>query len=243
MSNIVGLGSLNKKDPEKNPKTTQSYAGGEKSGIAVQNPDDEQPMHIYVYQDGFIVDNGPFRPLAGNPVNQEFINDINQGYCPRELMTGRNNPLPISLLDRKAQKYDPAQHKAVGQPQSNDSCCGSSAPARPALEAFSGQGRSLASPSTNVQASFNTSATGDVEIDASRPTTNLRIRFHNGQQRTQRFNRDATVASLRAFVQSIAPVSTGRFSLMTGFPPRALENDSETLETAGACDTTIIQQL
>ena len=38
--NFRTIGDLNKKDKKKHPKTTESYIGGEKSGLAVENPGD-----------------------------------------------------------------------------------------------------------------------------------------------------------------------------------------------------------
>lgn len=196
-----------------------------------------RPISIIAYEDGFIVDNGAFRPLANNPQNQQFIDDINEGYCPRELMGNRKNPLPIALTDHRNKKYNAAEHK-----NSSDSCCGgSTSPSKPALEAFSGQARSLGG--NTAQASFNANATGEVTVDPSRPSTTLRIRFHNGQQRTQTFNRDAPISQLRAFVNSVAPVSGGNFKLVTGFPPVSLDDESATLESVGVIDTTVIQHL
>jgi UBX domain-containing protein 1 len=93
----------------KTEKTTESYTGGEKSGMAVENPDDiegvlakakensqkhkdegtddkrpDTEVRITVYQNGFVVDDGEFREYD-TPVNKEFMSELNKGYVPKEL--------------------------------------------------------------------------------------------------------------------------------------------------------------
>ena len=49
---------------------------------------------------------------------------------------------------------------------------------------------------------------------------------------TQEFNVDQTVMAIHQFVMSIAPVD-GSYSLMTGFPPKPLDDASKTILQAG----------
>lgn len=95
----------NKGDKKKN----ESYTGGEKSGMAVENPDDiegvikqaqqnsenkksagddekkpDVEIRITLYQNGFTVEKGDFRDYDSEE-NKKFMKELNQGYVPEEL--------------------------------------------------------------------------------------------------------------------------------------------------------------
>ena len=104
------LGDLNKdsKPGDKDKKNTESYTGGEKSGMAVENPDDimgviekakkgsearkekgdegkpDVEIRITLYKNGFTVENGELRPY-NTEENKEFMKELNDGYIPKEL--------------------------------------------------------------------------------------------------------------------------------------------------------------
>lgn len=105
---IRGLGDFKKDDKDAKKKTT-SYAGGEKSGMAVENPDDidgivekarqggrdhasssqagDKPkteLKITLYSNGFVVGDGPFRPYEA-PESKQFMKELNEGYVPKEI--------------------------------------------------------------------------------------------------------------------------------------------------------------
>lgn len=87
---IRGLGDYKKANDDDKKKKTTSYVGGEKSGMAVENPADDDleaivakakaggqqhategkggapktELKITLYSNGFIVDDGPFRPYT-----------------------------------------------------------------------------------------------------------------------------------------------------------------------------------
>ena len=109
---IRGLSDYKKEDDKsKKKKSTNSYAGGEKSGIAVEHPDVEgvlakarekkrpeegkqeeikekkdykHKINITLYSNGFQVDDTPFRPYEGE-VNQKFMKQLNDGHVPDEI--------------------------------------------------------------------------------------------------------------------------------------------------------------
>ena len=90
-----------------------SYTGGEKSGMAVENPDDiegivakarenseknkdrddsDKPkvsIKIVLYQNGFICEDGPFIEYETEE-NKKFIETLNKGYVPEELVKKYN---------------------------------------------------------------------------------------------------------------------------------------------------------
>jgi len=130
----------------KSEKVTESYTGGEKSGMAVENPDDiegvlkkakensekykdgddknkpDTEVKITVYQNGFVVDGGDFRPYD-TPENKEFMKELNEGYVPKELRSKYSKPVGVALEDRRKEKFIP--------------------PPPPAYVAYQGEGTSM----------------------------------------------------------------------------------------------------
>jgi UBX domain-containing protein 1 len=114
----------------KSEKVNESYTGGEKSGMAVENPDDiegvlkkakensekykddddrkkpETEIKISVYQNGFVVADGDFRPYD-TPENKEFMKELNEGYVPKELRAKHSKPVGVALEDRRKEKFIP----------------------------------------------------------------------------------------------------------------------------------------
>jgi UBX domain-containing protein 1 len=112
-------------------KKNESYTGGEKSGMAVENPDDiegviaqaqlnsdkkkegEAPetkpdieIRITLYQNGFTVDSGEFRDYNTDE-NKEFMKELNEGYIPKELRAKYNKPVGIALEDKRTKTFRP----------------------------------------------------------------------------------------------------------------------------------------
>jgi UBX domain-containing protein 1 len=120
------------KNNKKTEKVNESYTGGEKSGMAVENPDDiegvlkkakensekfssidgeerkkpDTEVRITVYQNGFTVDEGEFREYD-TPENKEFMKELNEGYVPKELRAKYNKPVGVALEDRRKEKFIP----------------------------------------------------------------------------------------------------------------------------------------
>ena len=59
---------------------------------------------LIVYQNGFIINNGPFRDRA-IPENQKFMEQVEKGNIPHELMDKGINDLGILLINRKNEIY------------------------------------------------------------------------------------------------------------------------------------------
>eukprot|EP00386_Alphamonas_edax_P007014 GDKI01022979.1.p1 GENE.GDKI01022979.1~~GDKI01022979.1.p1 ORF type:complete len:248 (+),score=85.93 GDKI01022979.1:125-868(+) len=247
MSNVRGLGDFRKDAGQpKDDKGTDSYAGGEKSGIAIQNPTDDLMQHrgtgpmpagskmVTLYRNGFTINDGPFRPST-DPENAKFIKEILAGYAPAELQEGaQGGSVHIAMNDKRQEDYKPP---AAGSG-------GSGAVRAPPVNMFAGQGMSLGgSSSAAAAAQVNTNA-GSVSVDESKPVTTLQIRFHNGQRKAERFNEDATVGHLRAYLQQCAPAPGGSFKILAGFPPKEVTaSDSTTLKDAGLLREAVTQKI
>lgn len=236
---IHGLADLNKKE-DKNKKTNNFYAGGQSSGLAVSSPDAQEIMSkasreakdskpdknevtikLTMYSNGFVVDNGPFRSHS-EPANQAFLKQIKDGRVPQELLaTTRGRPVAIQLEDRSQEEYQ--------------------APPPPKYVAFSGTGLAVDRTSSQPIGSVNMNSP-DPPIEPSLPTTNIQIRFHNGQRKNITVNLGSPVMILHEYVGFAAPV-TGSFQLVSGFPPKPLENMWESIEEAGIAGSAVIQKL
>ena len=105
--------------------------------------------------------------------------------------------------------------------------------------AYAGTGTSLGGTAV-VGGAVNKDATdGRPEVDESKPTTNLQIRFHNGERAILKLNMTHTVGDIHSFVFAVAPVE-GEYRLVTGFPPKPLEDPSASLESIKLKNAAII---
>lgn len=232
---IASLDDYRKKE-EEDKKATQSYAGGEKSGLAIQNPGDKDKeeggddqwkrmqqlassssgplpsdhVQVTVYRNGFVVGDGPFRPIS-DPLNKKFMDEMAQGRCPAELQSNPDQPVHVALHDKRGEDYKE--------------------PPAPAYTKFSGEGNSLSAGSSSAAAAPVQSDAGSVAVDDSKPKAKIQIRFHDGSRKAQEFNEDHTVGDLRAFCQQC--VGGQAMTIMGGFPPKPMTDDSITLKAAG----------
>ena len=65
-------------------------------------------VKLVVYRNGFILDDGPFRDKV-IPENEEFMEQVERGVIPHELMEQGISSLGILLINRKNEIYKPAQ--------------------------------------------------------------------------------------------------------------------------------------
>eukprot|EP00971_Amphidinium_carterae_P009366 184942-Amphidinium_carterae.1 len=121
----------------------ESYEGGSKSGLAIQNPGDEEKWRrmqqaaasaagplpsnavtVTAYRNGFTVGDGPLRTLS-DPINRKFMEDMAQGRSPDELqaLAGGGDDVHVQLVDKRSEDYKE--------------------PAAPAYVKFSGEGNTL----------------------------------------------------------------------------------------------------
>ena len=184
----------------------------EEGGNAGEKKEGENEIQVKVtlYENGFIVDDGPFRDYEA-PANKEFMTQLKAQKIPKEVMD-KHNPagqkrvlIGFALSDKRQEKYEP--------------------PPPPKYTSFSGSGVSMGGApvvqAKPVEINFGECG-GKPKIDPSKPTTEIRFRFHNGQQATLEVNLTATVAQLTAYVNSVAPCP--QYNLVTGFPPKPLVN-------------------
>ena len=128
-------------------KTTDSYTGGKSSVIAVENPEDDDwlkkmkkhddkekygktknKIKLTVYKNGFIIDDGEFRK-KDEPQNKKFMEEVEKGYIPNELVKKGITDLGIEMDDQRDKDYEPPKEEKK-------------------FNAFTGAGQSLSSVNT-----------------------------------------------------------------------------------------------
>lgn len=57
-------------------------------------------IKLTVYKNGFQIDDGKFRDIV-DPVNKKFMDEVEKGYIPQELVDGGFKELGIALEDKK----------------------------------------------------------------------------------------------------------------------------------------------
>eukprot|EP00980_Cylindrotheca_fusiformis_P017421 scaffold5418_cov107-Cylindrotheca_fusiformis.AAC.2 len=168
---------------------------------------------ITMYRDGFVVDDGPYRRLD-DPANADFLRSLATGRTPAELMEGNSNGnITVGLVDKRSEEY-------VEQ-----------------FRSFSGAGATLGNSTATTSVQGNTVEAANlpqaVEVDASRPSTSIQVRLPNGQRKVIKINLDATVLQLAANARSHLGDDVTSFRLVSGFPPKPLEDFELTVEGAG----------
>ncbi len=204
-------------------KITDSYTGGKSSGIAVENPQDDwlekmkkydnkdrfdktkNKLKLSLYKNGFIVDNGEFRN-KNEPANKKFMEEIEKGYIPNELVKKGITDLGIEMDDHRDENYEPPKEEKK-------------------FQAFTGLGKSISSVNTEGL-HVNKNATSNV--DRSKPTCKVNIRLFNGEVVSEDFNLNQTLQDVINFVKKKS--GSNNFSLLDGFPPRPLTAYNKTIQ-------------
>lgn len=227
---------------DKGKKDNEYYAGGASSGISVQgrgkrDEDEDAVSQIFkqqgvsgegakgslvikFYKNGFVVDDGEFRPLDA-PENKAFVDAINQGRVPAELIPRLNKgEVDVAVEDHRGEDYVP-----------------------PAYRAYSGAGNTMGSASAAPKGAVVTAtkAAAAVTADPSQPTTTLQVRLLDGRRERVTLNLSHTVAHLQAVVSGLKG-TTKPFILVAGFPPKPLDNTALTIEAAGLKGAAVTQQ-
>ena len=204
-------------------KTTDSYAGGKSSGIAVMNPEDDwynkakrhdnkeqydktkNKLKLKIYKNGFILNDGEFLDIK-DPINKKFMDEVGKGYIPNELVKKGYNDLGVEMEDNRDRNYEPPKEEKK-------------------FQAFTGLGKSISS--VNTQGLYvDKNATSNV--DRSRPTCKVNIRLFNGEVVSEDFNLNQTLQDVINFVKKKS--GSNNFSLLDGFPPRPLTDYYKTIQ-------------
>lgn len=127
--NIKSLDDYKNKEVSTGKKNTESYTGGAKSGMAVENNDlenivkqakehsqmegkpknnqgDKVNCKITLYQNGFCIDDGLLREYSSED-NKAFMQELNKGEVPKELKEQYPQGMNVGLEDRRQEVKRP----------------------------------------------------------------------------------------------------------------------------------------
>ena len=204
-------------------KITDSYTGGKSSGIAVENPQDDwldkmkkydnkekfdktkNKLKLSLYKNGFIMDNGEFRN-KNEPANKKFMEEIEKGYIPNELVKKGITDLGIEMDDHRDENYEPPKEEKK-------------------FQAFTGLGKSISSVNTE---GLHVNKNASSNVDRSKPTCKVNIRLFNGEVVSEDFNLSQTLQDVINFVRKKS--GSNNFALLDGFPPRPLTDYYKTIQ-------------
>lgn len=171
---------------------------------------------LHLWADGISIDDGPlFR--FDDPANQAIMAEINRGRAPLQLLDVQpHQEVDLNLEPHKDENY--VQPKKIYRPfGGSGQRLGSPTPSAPS--AVTAPSQPAASTSSAAQAG------GQVNVDDSQPTVQLRINLGDGTRLQSRFNTTHTIGDVYAFVDRARPESTQRpYALMTTFPSKELDD-------------------
>lgn len=124
------------------------------------------------------MDNGEFRN-KNEPANKKFMEEIEKGYIPNELVKKGITDLGIEMDDHRDENYEPPKEEKK-------------------FQAFTGLGKSISSVNTEGL-HVNKNATSNV--DRSKPTCKVNIRLFNGEVVSEDFNLNQTLQDVINFVK------------------------------------------
>ncbi|KAK8965451.1 UBA and UBX domain-containing protein [Platanthera guangdongensis] len=218
---------------ENQQPSSSSFSGpgrllsGEPVASAPQLP--QNTVHnIYFWRSGFSIDDGPLRGFD-DPINAPFLESIKKSECPKELAPpDRRSTVHVNLIRRDENYPEPVESRA----------------------SFQGVGRTLgtggSSSSSEPPPSLSSAPTplSGLSVDASSPLTSIQLRLADGTRMVSRFNLHHTIGDIRAFIHASRPGAARKYSLQAvGFPPKQLNDDSQTIAEAGLANSVVIQKV
>lgn len=209
--------------------------GDDSQVIPGEKTEDQSMVEITVrfWKNGFSVNDGPLRPYD-DPKNQEFLHHVKHGEVPNEFaMQVRGREISFTMEDNRHAEYTASSSKSAS---------------------FSGAGQKLGSitPTLSSPSLANeSSSTSDdnaqanpVEVDNSKPTTNIQIRLADGSRLVGTFNHNHTVGDIRRYINASSPQYRDRgYILISTFPRKEFTNNDETIEQSGLINSVIMQHL
>uniref|UniRef100_A0A914WP68 NSFL1 cofactor p47 n=1 Tax=Plectus sambesii TaxID=2011161 RepID=A0A914WP68_9BILA len=206
---------------------------GNAASAATDDEPPQQNVTLMMWQDGFSIDEGPLRRFD-DPANRAFLENIMQGQIPLELVRMYPGQEIDLKIERKSQPYKAPKPKPFSGgglrlgglvPQVVDS---NPPPA------------AAAAASSAVNESAVTEAQSAVELKDGEPVTQLQIRLQSGQRLVGKFNHSHTIADVRSFIVAARPeLAYQPFQLMTNFPNKVIEDESQTLTAAGLINAVV----
>ena len=188
--------SLENTENEKWLKNTLKFEDKEKYS-KMQNK-----IKITLYKNGFLINDEEFRDNT-KPENIKFMQQIEKGYIPQELIKKGYKDLGIELISQKNKDYEHTKE----------------------FKAFIGEGLSVGNINTTGLKIDENLCT---KVDKSKPVCSIDIRLYNGEVVSEEFNLTNTVKDIMNFVSQKS--NTSNFELLEGFPPKPIKELEKTIE-------------
>lgn len=145
---------------------------------------------------------------------------IMRGQVPPEL-NHVGNEMDVSVDDKRGEDYVAPPYRAFG---GSGAAIGAAAPP----------------PSTAVVRGVGAGAAA-VTLDASAPSTSIKVRLASGKTEVVTINTHRTVGELQALVARLDGAGGKAFVLRAGFPPKPLDVSAATIEAAGLVNASVQQ--
>lgn len=186
-----------------------------------------------MYQSGFIVNDGPYRRL-NDPANREFLTALAQGRIPRELASENGDghshgQVEVGLIDKRQEEY-------VERP--------------PTFASFSGVGETLGSTTPSdinadgviVPPSTSSVSDSDMPPASGDHLTSVQIRLISGKRQVVKLSKSAPVQELGDRLNATGMAGSDPYVFVTGFPPKPIQDLSQSIETAGLAGASVQQK-
>ncbi|XP_022672597.1 NSFL1 cofactor p47-like isoform X1 [Varroa jacobsoni] len=233
-----GVGFRLGADEQQPLQKSSGTSGAPGSGVASQDSNVAGgfpvSVDISLWHDGFTVDNGPLRRYD-TPEGKEFIDSIKSGVIPPELYSMANSgEVSVDLNDRRYEEYVPPKRMT---------------------KAFTGEGHRLGNVEPAVVppkpegacadlAACEAQASREINLDESKPTTNIQIRLADGSRLIAKLNHSNTIDDLRRYLVTARPqYAASTFVLMTTFPNKELTEGAQSLADAKLLGAVVVQRL
>ncbi|KAH9884207.1 SEP-domain-containing protein [Cubamyces lactineus] len=221
--------------------------------VFTESEEETAIRHLTFWRDGFTVEDGELMRY-GVPENEQILAEIKSGRAPPHILNvSPGQPVELRVVRRLDEDY-------VASPRARQA------------KVFSGQGHRLGSPipgeittgasssssGSGMPGGFPTGTAGGsslptqravesistrFEVDQSKPTTSVQIRLADGTRMVARMNLTHTVGDIRNFINASRPENNARpYVIMTTFPNRTFEDETQTLEAAGLANSVVVQR-
>jgi UBX domain-containing protein 1 len=223
--------------------------------ILTNKPLHEEIFHVIVhmYEDGFTVQYPDMDPADcelrnyADPSAQEFLKSLEQQKVPREMFPKAGSRKADIELMKTETKYERPKRtfkafKGTGQLLSGSSNGQQHSPPGSSTAATYPSLQPVPVGSTKPVVSGRSSQVPfKLDVDSSKPTTQIAVRCIDGSRLVGIFNLTHTVKDIYSWVSSEGKGPLASFSLATSFPRKVLDDSSLTIAAAGLQNASLNQ--
>ncbi|KAJ9124335.1 hypothetical protein QFC22_001135 [Naganishia vaughanmartiniae] len=180
-------------------------------GEEEEEEDDDEPQvrHLTFWKDGFSIEDGPLMKYD-DPANKEILAAIKAGRAPLSILNVKfGQQVELRVAQRQTEAYQPPPKKPMKPFSGSGNRLGS-----PASELVGSVASAPAhQPSQGMPGSFGSSGQASahaivesgglrLEVDDSKPTTNVQVRLADGTKLVAKLNLDHTIGDIRRFISA-----------------------------------------